>query len=317
MAATTLPTLLLGGDPSGHPEETYAVWDKALRAARRARAGGRPRPALPAGRRRRLGRGRRGRPGPAPTRLPPDEVRSATFRRGGAPNDDTIRLTVAQATVRFLAAQYSERDGVEQRLVPGCFGIFGHGNVAGIGQALLQAQLTGEADLPYYLAPQRAGHGARRRAATPGCATGCRRWPAPPRSAPARPTWSPARRWPRSTGSRCCCCRATCSPPGRASPVLQELEDPRADDVSVNDAFRPVSRFFDRVNRPGAAASRPLLAAMRVLTDPVETGAVTIALPQDVQAEALRLAGRRCSPSGSGTSPGPCRSPPRCSARST
>ena len=69
----------------------------------------------------------------------------------------TIRLTVAQAVVRFLAQQYSERDGIEQRLVPGCFGIFGHGNVAGVGQALLQAATTGEADLPYYLARNEQG----------------------------------------------------------------------------------------------------------------------------------------------------------------
>ena len=67
------------------------------------------------------------------------------------------RLTVAQATVRFLAQQYSERDGVEQRLIPGCFGIFGHGNVAGVGQALLEAKLTGSADLPYYLARNEQG----------------------------------------------------------------------------------------------------------------------------------------------------------------
>ena len=64
----------------------------------------------------------------------------------------TVRLTVAQALVRFLAVQYSERDGVRRRLVPGCFGIFGHGNVAGVGQALLQAHANGEADLPYFLA---------------------------------------------------------------------------------------------------------------------------------------------------------------------
>src|SRR5690348_5157170 len=68
-----------------------------------------------------------------------------------------MRLTVAQALVRFLAAQYSERDGVEQRLIPGAFGIFGHGNVAGVGQALLEAKLTGSADLPYYLARNEQG----------------------------------------------------------------------------------------------------------------------------------------------------------------
>ncbi len=69
----------------------------------------------------------------------------------------TIRLTTSQALVRFLANQYSERDGVEQRLIPGVWGIFGHGNVAGIGQALLQAARTGEADLPYYLARNEQG----------------------------------------------------------------------------------------------------------------------------------------------------------------
>ena len=74
----------------------------------------------------------------------------------------TIRLTVAQALVRFLANQYSERDGVEQRLIPGCWGIFGHGNVAGVGQALLEAAVqlrdgSGTADLPYHLARNEQG----------------------------------------------------------------------------------------------------------------------------------------------------------------
>ena len=73
--------------------------------------------------------------------------------------------------------------------------------------------------------------------------------------------------------------------------MLQELEAPYAGDVTVNDAFRPVSRYFDRVWRAEQLPSA-LLQAMRVLTDPAETGAVTLALPQDVQAEALRLAGR-------------------------
>ena len=101
----------------------------------------------------------------------------------------------------------------------------------------------------------------------------------------ARPTWSRAPRSPRSTGCRCCCCPATSSPPGAAAPVLQELEDPRTYDVSVNDVFRPVSRFFDRINRP---EQLPRRCSQRCVcsTDPAETGAVTIALPQDVQAEA-------------------------------
>ena len=71
--------------------------------------------------------------------------------------DRTVPKTVAQAVVHFLAAQYSERDDVENRLIPGVFGIFGHGNVAGVGQALLAAHATGIADLPYYLARNEQG----------------------------------------------------------------------------------------------------------------------------------------------------------------
>jgi 3D-(3,5/4)-trihydroxycyclohexane-1,2-dione acylhydrolase (decyclizing) len=195
------------------------------------------------------------------------------------------RLTVAQATVRFLAQQYSERDGVEQRLIPGCFGIFGHGNVAGVGQALLEAKLTGSADLPYYLARNEQGmvHASvgyarmRNRLQTFACTASI---------------------GPGSTNMVTGAALATINripvlllpsdffATRAASPVLQELEDPRSYDVSVNDAFRPVSRFWDRVNRPEQLPSA-LLAAMRVLTDPGETGAVTVCLPQDVQAEAF------------------------------
>src|ERR1700753_301327 len=82
-------------------------------------------------------------------------------------SDSTVRLTVAQALVRFLAQQYSERDGAQQRLIPGCFGIFGHGNVAGVGQALLGSQLTRRGGLPYYL--------ARHQPATVHAATGSAR----------------------------------------------------------------------------------------------------------------------------------------------
>jgi 3D-(3,5/4)-trihydroxycyclohexane-1,2-dione acylhydrolase (decyclizing) len=197
----------------------------------------------------------------------------------------TVRLTVAQATVRFLAAQWSERDGIERRLIPGCFGIFGHGNVAGIGQALLEAKLTGRADLPYFLARNEQGmvHTAagfarmNNRLQTMACTASI---------------------GPGSTNMVTGAAGATVNripvlllpsdifATRAASPVLQELEDPRSYDVSVNDAFRPVSRFFDRVNRPEQLPSA-LLAAMRVLTDPAETGAVTVALPQDVQAEAF------------------------------
>jgi 3D-(3,5/4)-trihydroxycyclohexane-1,2-dione acylhydrolase (decyclizing) len=196
-----------------------------------------------------------------------------------------MRLTVGQAVVRFLAAQRSERDGVEHRLIEGCFGIFGHGNVAGIGQALLEAELTTPGAMPYWLARNEQGmvHAAagfarmRNRLSTLACSTSI---------------------GPGATNMVTGAALATVNRlpvlllPGDvfatrvANPVLQELEDPRGYDVSANDVFRPVSRFFDRIWRPEQLPSA-LLGAMRVLTDPVETGAVTIALPQDVQAEAF------------------------------
>jgi 3D-(3,5/4)-trihydroxycyclohexane-1,2-dione acylhydrolase (decyclizing) len=198
-----------------------------------------------------------------------------------------VRLTVAQAVVRFLANQWTERDGVEQRTIAGCLGIFGHGNVAGIGQALLQAQRTGEADLPYRLArnEQAMVHTAvgyarmKNRLSTFACTASI---------------------GPGSTNMLTGAALATVNripvlllpsdifATRVAAPVLQELEDPRSYDVSVNDAFRPLSKFFDRIWRPDQLPSS-LLAAMRVLTDPAETGAVTLCLPQDVQAEAYEF----------------------------
>jgi 3D-(3,5/4)-trihydroxycyclohexane-1,2-dione acylhydrolase (decyclizing) len=197
----------------------------------------------------------------------------------------TIRLTVAQALVRFLAVQYSERDGVEQRLIAGCFGIFGHGNVAGVGQALLEAELDDDVDLPYWLArnEQAMVHAAaayarqRDRLQTLACTSSI---------------------GPGATNMVTGAALATINRlpvlllPGdifatrAADPVLQQLEHPASLAVSVNDAFRPVSRFFDRIDRPEQLVPS-VLAAMRVLSDPVETGAVTLALPQDVQAEAF------------------------------
>jgi 3D-(3,5/4)-trihydroxycyclohexane-1,2-dione acylhydrolase (decyclizing) len=203
---------------------------------------------------------------------------------------ETVRLTVAQALVRFLANQFSERDGVEQRLVAGVFGIFGHGNVAGVGQALLQDQTAAEAGergehLPYHLARNEQGavHAATAYARTlnrlqtmavttsigPGATnlvTG---------AALASTNRIPVLLLPSDQF-------ATRFP----DPVLQQLEDPRTLDVSVNDTLRPVSRFFDRIHRPEQLVPS-LLGAMRVLTDPADTGAVTICLPQDVQAEAF------------------------------
>ena len=197
----------------------------------------------------------------------------------------TVRLTVAQATVRFLAQQYSERDGHEQRLIPACFGIFGHGNVAGVGQALLQATETGDAELPYYLARNEQGmvHAAvgfarmRNRLQALACTASIGPGSTNMLTGAALATTNriPVLLLPSDIFST----RA-------ASPVLQELEDPRSFDVSVNDAFKPLSRFWDRVNRPEQLPSA-LLAAMRVLSDPAETGAVTVCLPQDVQAEAF------------------------------
>lgn len=191
-----------------------------------------------------------------------------------------MRLTVGQAIVRFLAAQWSERDGAERRFFAGCFGIFGHGNVAGVGQAL---QEYGD-DLRYYQ--------ARNEQAMVHAAVGYARMN--DRLSAFACTTSVG---PGATNMVTGAALATINRipvlllPGDvfatrvANPVLQELEDPRSYDVSVNDCFKPVSRFWDRVNRPEQLPAA-LLGAMRVLTDPAETGAVTLALPQDVQAEA-------------------------------
>jgi 3D-(3,5/4)-trihydroxycyclohexane-1,2-dione acylhydrolase (decyclizing) len=197
----------------------------------------------------------------------------------------TVRLTVAQALVRFLSVQYSERDGQRQKLFAGCFGIFGHGNVAGVGQALLQAELADPTALPYILArnEQAMVHTSvayartKNRLQTYACTASIGPGSTNMLTGAALATINrlPVLLLPSDTFTT------------RASaPVLQELENAGAGDISVNDAFRPVSRYFDRVSRPEQLPSA-LLNAMRVLTDPVETGAVTLALPQDVQAEAF------------------------------
>ncbi|GAA2396015.1 3D-(3,5/4)-trihydroxycyclohexane-1,2-dione acylhydrolase (decyclizing) [Streptomyces coeruleofuscus] len=192
----------------------------------------------------------------------------------------TTRLTVAQALVRFLAAQYTERDGVRQRLIGATWGIFGHGNVAGIGQALLEHTDA----MPY--------HQGRNEQAMVHAAVGYARQSN--RLSTHAVTTSIG---PGATNLVTGAALATINHlpvlllPGDifatrpADPVLQQLEVPYAGDVSVNDCLRPVSRFFDRITRPEALIPSAL-NAMRVLTDPVETGAVTLALPQDVQAEA-------------------------------
>ncbi|MFF0778653.1 MULTISPECIES: 3D-(3,5/4)-trihydroxycyclohexane-1,2-dione acylhydrolase (decyclizing) [unclassified Streptomyces] len=192
----------------------------------------------------------------------------------------TIRLTVAQALVRFLAAQYTERDGERRRLIGATWGVFGHGNVAGLGQALVEYAEV----MPY--------HQGRNEQAMVHAAVGYARQSN--RLSAHAVTTSIG---PGATNLVTGAALATVNHlpvlllPGDvfaarpADPVLQQLETPYAGDVSVNDTLRPVSRYFDRITRaeqlvPGA------LQAVRVLTDPVETGAVTLALPQDVQAEA-------------------------------
>ncbi|KUM99658.1 3D-(3,5/4)-trihydroxycyclohexane-1,2-dione acylhydrolase (decyclizing) [Streptomyces yokosukanensis] len=193
----------------------------------------------------------------------------------------TIRLTVAQALVRFLAAQYTERDGERQRLIGATWGIFGHGNVAGLGQALVEYAEV----MPY--------HQGRNEQSMVHAAVGYARQAG--RLSTHAVTTSIG---PGATNLVTGAALATINHlpvlllPGDvfatrpADPVLQQLEVPYAGDVSVNDTLRPVSRYFDRVTRPEALIPSAL-QAMRVLADPVETGAVTLALPQDVQAEAF------------------------------
>jgi 3D-(3,5/4)-trihydroxycyclohexane-1,2-dione acylhydrolase (decyclizing) len=190
------------------------------------------------------------------------------------------RMTMAQAVIKFLSQQYVERDGVEQPFFAGVWGIFGHGNVAGIGQALEELKL----EVAFHRPQNEQGmvHAAtayakmKNRLQTFACTSSI---------------------GPGATNMLTGAATATINRlpvlllPGdifasrRPDPVLQQVEYPLSMDVSVNDAFIPVSRYWDRINRPEQLlASLP--EAMRVLTDPAETGAVTICLPQDVQAEA-------------------------------
>ncbi len=192
----------------------------------------------------------------------------------------TVKLTAAQALIRFLAAQHVERDGVEQRFFGGCFGIFGHGNVAGVGEALYESPEL----LTYYQArnEQAMVHAAagyarmKNRLGALVCTTSI---------------------GPGATNMLTGAALATVNRvpvlliPGdvfasrRPDPVLQQLEVPWSGDVSVNDSFRPLSRYFDRIWRPEQVVPAAL-QAMRVLVNQAETGAVTLAFPQDVQAEA-------------------------------
>jgi 3D-(3,5/4)-trihydroxycyclohexane-1,2-dione acylhydrolase (decyclizing) len=194
-------------------------------------------------------------------------------------NANTTRLTTAQAIVRFLAAQYVSRDGQEQRFFAGCFGIFGHGNVAGMGQALqqypaLRYYQTRNEQAMVHTAAGFAKH--RNRLQTLVCTTSIGPGATNMITGAATATINrlPVLLLPGDIFAR-----------RNVAPVLQQLESEHSQDISVNDAFRPVSRYWDRINRPDQILSA-LPEAMRVLVSPAETGAVTLALPQDVQTEA-------------------------------
>ena len=227
------------------------------------------------------------------------------------------RLTVAQALVRFLAVQEIERDGERRRFFGGCWGIFGHGNLSGLGQALHQhrglfryRQARNEQAMVHVASGyarqlNRLGTFACTSSVGPGATnmvTG---------AALATVNRLPVLLLPGDTF-------ATRAP----HPVLQQLEAPHDATMSVNDCFRPVSRYFDRITRPEQIVPSAL-EAMRVLTDPAETGAVTLALPEDVQTEALERAGvvpraRACGRcSGARRPPTRSRAPPSsCALRS-
>ena len=194
----------------------------------------------------------------------------------------TRKLTTAQAIIGFLKAQYTCRDRNERRFFAGCMGIFGHGNVAGIGQALQQ-----NADFPYYLCrnEQAMVHTAAafakmsNRLATLVCTSSIGPGATNMLTGAAAATINrvPVLLLPGDIFAR-----------RNVAPVLQQLESPATQDISVNDCFKPISRYWDRIERPEQIITA-LPEAMRVLTSPAETGAVTLALPQDVQAEAFEF----------------------------
>jgi len=189
------------------------------------------------------------------------------------------RLTMAQAVISFLKTQYVERDGIEQAFFAGCFGIFGHGNIAGIGQALQQMP-----EFRYYQArnEQAMVHAAtayaktKNRLQTLACTSSIGPGATNMLTGAATATINrlPVLLLPGDIFAR-----------RNVAPVLQQLESSSTQDISVNDCFKPVSRYWDRIVRPEQLLTS-LLEVMRVLTSPAETGAVTLALPQDVQTEA-------------------------------
>ena len=192
----------------------------------------------------------------------------------------TIRLTVAQAVITYLSRQYSVADGVRRRLVPATLGIFGHGNVAGLGQALDQLAET----MPFiqgrneqalvHAATAFAKHNHRHATLAVTASIGPGAMNMVTGAALATVNRLPVLLLPGDTYAT-----------RHQGPVLQQLQHPTDADLTVNDAFRPVARFFDRITRPEQLLTA-LPAAMRTLVDPVETGAVVLSLPQDVQSHA-------------------------------
>ena len=192
----------------------------------------------------------------------------------------TVRLTVAQAIVRYLSVQYSIADGQRQRFIPATLGIFGHGNVAGLGQALHQYSES----MPFVQGRNEQGltHAAvafakankRRSALAVTASIGPGAMNTVTAAALATVNRLPVLLLPGDIYAT-----------RHQGPVLQQLEHPMGPDISVNDAFRPISRFFDRITRPEQLLVA-LPQAMRVLANPAETGAVVISLPQDVQSHA-------------------------------
>lgn len=192
----------------------------------------------------------------------------------------TMRLTMAQALIGFLKNQLVERDGIQNPFFGGCFGIFGHGNVAGVGEALQE-----NPDFRYYQCrnEQAMVHTASayakmsNRLRTIACTTSIGPGATNMLSGAALATVNrlPVLLLPGDIFAK-----------RKVAPVLQQLESEHTQDISVNDCFRPVSRYWDRIYRPEQLITA-LPEAMRVLTSPADTGAVTLALPQDTQTEAF------------------------------
>ena len=190
-----------------------------------------------------------------------------------------MKLTMAQAIIRYLNNQYVERDGKENKFIAGVWGIFGHGNVAGIGEALEQNKnlkhfLPRNEQAMVHTAVAYAKQNKRMKifACTSSIGPGATNMVTA--AAGATINRLPVLLLPGDIFSR-----------RNVAPVLQQLEHTNSPDISVNDCFKPISVFWDRINRPEQIISS-LPEALRVLTDPIATGAVTLSLPQDVQAEA-------------------------------